>query len=66
VIFAGGFAASTRESIEQLRLLGAERFLVVSAGLGTGDLPDGDGVEIVEMLEPGTDDDGDEMANFRA
>jgi hypothetical protein len=47
VVLAGGFAVSAKRSIEQLRDLGAVRFLVVAFGTGTGDMPEGADVEMI-------------------
>jgi len=51
VILAGGFAVSAVRSVDQLRRLGAERFLVVSSGMGTGNPPEGPDVELI-VYEP--------------
>jgi hypothetical protein len=47
VILAGGVAAGSVRSVDELRRVGARRFLVVVSGMGTGDTPDGPDVEIV-------------------
>jgi hypothetical protein len=47
VILAGGVVAGTRQPVDQLRALGAARFLVVSEGAGTGAGPDGPDVELL-------------------
>jgi hypothetical protein len=47
VVLAGGVAVSARRPIEQLRALGAPRFLVLCSSAGTGELPDGADVEIL-------------------
>jgi hypothetical protein len=52
VILAGGSAVGAARSIDQLRRLGVPRFLVVASGLGTGVLPEGADVELIEY-EPG-------------
>jgi hypothetical protein len=52
VILAGGMAVGAARSIDQLRRLGAERFLVVASGAGTGALPEGADVELFDY-EPG-------------
>jgi hypothetical protein len=52
VIIAGGMAVGAARSIDQLRRLGVPRFLVVASGLGTGVLPEGADVELIEY-EPG-------------
>jgi hypothetical protein len=56
VVITGGFAVSAKRSIEQLRELGAERFLVVAFGTGTGDLPAGPDVDVL-ISELGAGDD---------
>ncbi len=50
VVIAGGVAASATARIAQLRELGAERFLVVATGPGTGPQPIAPDVEIVDLF----------------
>jgi hypothetical protein len=47
VILAGGVAAAAVRPVEQLRALGATRFLVVAAGAGTGRPPEGPDVDVL-------------------
>jgi len=49
VVIAGGMAVFAKRPIDQLRGLGAARFLVVGFGTGTGELPDGPDVEILTL-----------------
>ena len=46
MILAGGVGVSARQPIDQLRGLGAERFLVLCGSAGTGELPEGADVEM--------------------
>src|SRR5260370_42599907 len=50
VILAGGVAATASQPVDQLRRLGAERFLIASSGAGTGGGPDGADVELIDLL----------------
>ncbi|MDP9333142.1 MAG: hypothetical protein M3Q30_07520, partial [Actinomycetota bacterium] len=63
VILAGGVAASAVQPVDQLRGLGAERFLVVSSGTGTGRGPDGPDVELLTLERGGPA--ADLIASFR-
>lgn len=63
VVLAGGMVAFATHPIGVLRQLGAERFLVMAFGTGTGDLPEGPDVEILTR-EPEASDDL--MDSFRA
>ncbi len=47
VVLAGGVAAFAMSPIEELRRLGAERFLVLATGPGTGSQPQGDDTEVM-------------------
>jgi len=56
VVLAGGPVAGATGRVEQLRALGARRFLVLACGRGTGALPEGDDVEIEQWeLPPAAD-----------
>ena len=65
VILAGGMAATAAQPVEQLRELGATRFLVVSSGVGTGERPDGADVEVIDLLSEERDTTDDEIEGFR-
>ena len=63
VILAGGVAAAAVPAVDQLRRLGAEKFLVAPLGAGTGGRPDGPDVELL-AYEPVVADDF--VASLRA
>jgi hypothetical protein len=63
VVLAGGVAAAAAPAVDQLRRLGAERFLVAASGAGTGGRPDGPDV-LVLPYEPLVPDDF--VASLRA
>jgi len=63
VILAGGVAAAAVPAVDQLRGLGAEKFLVAPLGAGTGGRPDGPDVEVL-AYEPVVADDF--VASLRA
>ena len=65
VILAGGVAAAASQPVDQLRGLGAERFLIASSGAGSGGGPDGADVELVDLLAFETAGREDVIASFR-
>src|SRR5438105_9231249 len=65
VILAGGVAAAASQPVDQLRGLGAERFLIASSGAGTGGGPDDADVELVDLLAFETAGRDDVIASFR-
>ncbi len=66
VILAGGVAAAATQPIEQLRGLGATRFLVLATGDGTGVLPEGADVVRDALFAPEVSEPEDVIESFRA
>jgi hypothetical protein len=56
VVIAGGMVVFAKRPIDELRALGAERFLVVASGTGTGEQPEGPDVEVVAVDVEESDD----------
>ena len=63
VVFAGRVAAALVPAVDQLRALGAPRFLIVHAGAGTGERPEGADVESMPL---GVVHEDDFVAELRA